>query len=148
MAISTDATIEFFGTQDTVTTTGGSTADAAFTSAGTWTNDDDAPMAVFVFRPTFSVAPDTNSFVNLYARLTDVQSTNDTEVPSASFLSHFLAAMPVDDVTSAQTIVVRAVLPNTKTSQAYTFYIENRAGQTISANWSLYVTPLTFGPHP
>ena len=146
MAIGTNDLIDKFGTQDTVTTTGGSTADGAFTNAGTWTNDDDAPMAAITFRPTFSVAPDTGSYVGLYAQLEDVQSTNDDEVPSASFLHTFLGDFPVDDVTSAQTITIRVALPNAKTSQVYDFYIENRAGQTISVNWELYVTPIAQGP--
>ena len=47
MAISTDATIEFFGTADEVISiAGGTVADGAFSDAGdftAWTNDDDAP---------------------------------------------------------------------------------------------------------
>lgn len=56
MAISTDAAVEFFGTQDTVTSSSSSVADNAFSVAGditTWTNDDDAPMASIVLEATF-----------------------------------------------------------------------------------------------
>ena len=43
MAISTDALIDFFGTQDEVTTTPSEVTDTSFsiaTDTSTWTNDD------------------------------------------------------------------------------------------------------------
>ena len=59
----------------------------------------------------------------------------------------YLGAFPVKNVTTAQYIPLDVVLPNTKTSQGYDFYIRNNGGQTISAGWDLYVTPKTYGPH-
>jgi len=151
MTISTGALIDFFGTQDTVTGSTSSVANSAFSVSGdvsTWTNDDDAPVASVVLSCTFSVAPTTGTSVNLYGRLMNVVSTSDQEAPSASFLHTHLGSFPVDDVTSAQIIAIDVTLPNTKTSQEYDFYIENRSGQTMSAGWNLYVTPKTIGPHP
>lgn len=147
MAIGADDAIHKFGTQDTVTTTGASTASGSFTSAGTWANDDDAPMATAVGVFTFSVAPAANSAINLFAKLDDIQSTNDQDAPDANYPHTFLGTFPLNDVTTAQYIAIEIPLPNTKTSQVYDFYIENQGGQTISANWSLYVTPKTIGPH-
>ena len=52
MAISTDAAINFFGTQDTLGTSSATVADAAISIAGDqskWTNDDDAPQASETF---------------------------------------------------------------------------------------------------
>lgn len=147
MAISTNSAIHFFGTQDAVTTTGSSTTDGSFTSAGSWTNDDDAPMASATGVFTFATAPDTNSTVDLYARLDNVQSTNDNEAPDADHLATFMGSFQLNNVTTAQYITIDIALPNAYTSQVYNFYIHNNGGQTISANWSLYITPKTIGPH-
>ena len=148
MAIGTDSAVEFFGTQDKITGSGGTVVDGAFGAAATtWTNDDDAPMASIVLEVTYSSAPDANSSVNLYARPLDIQSTNDGGVPDANFGHVYLGSFPLNDVTSAQYIAIDIRLPNTKTSQEYNFYIENNGGQTISPTWDLYVTPKTIGPH-
>ncbi|MCK4501121.1 hypothetical protein KAU11_11540 [Candidatus Babeliales bacterium] len=148
MAIDTDDAIDKFGTQDAVTTTGASTADDAFTSAGSWTNDDDAPSASAVGTFTFATAATAGTVVNLYARLMNIQSTNDQEVPDANYQNTYMGSFPVNDgSTSPQYIAIDIYLPNTMTSQVYDFYIENKAGQTISANWSLHITPKSIGPH-
>lgn len=150
MAIGTDAVIEFFGTQGTVTSSSSAVTDGSFSVAGditTWTNNDDAPIAAVVFEGTYSVAPDANSSVNLYARLMNVQSTNDQEAPDANYQHTYLGSFPLNDVTTAQYTSIVVTLPNGKTSQEYDFYIENNGGQTLSAGWDLYVTPKTYGPH-
>lgn len=150
MAISTDALIEFFGTQDAVTSGSSAVTDGSFSVSGditTWTNDDDAPMAAVVLEATYSVAPGANSSVSLYARPMNIQSTNDQDAPDANFQHVYLGSFPLNDVTSAQYITLDVTLPNAKTSQEYEFYIENNGGQTLSAGWDLYVTPKTYGPH-
>lgn len=150
MAIGTDAAIEFFGTQDTVTGSTSSVADAAFSVAGdisAWTNDDDAPAASVILSCAFATAPDAYSTVSLYGRLINIQSTNDQDTPDANYQHTFLGVFPLNNVTTTQYIAVDVALPNTKTSQEYEFYIENNGGQTMSAGWNLYVTPKTIGPH-
>lgn len=153
MAIGTDAAIHFFGTQDTLDNTTSSVTDGSF-SDGTndlsaWTNDDDAPMAHVVFEGTFSVAPDANSSVSLFARKVDIgdAGTEDEEVPDANNTSGFVGSFGLNDVTTAQTKGITIALPNTKTSQIYHLYIQNNAGQTLSASWSLHITPVAIGPH-
>lgn len=150
MAIGTDAAVEYFGTQDTLGTSSATVADNAFSIASdlsTWTNDDDAPMASVTALIDFSVAPDANSSVNLYLRLLNTQSTNDSDVPDANFQHKYVGSFPMNDVTTNQYITIDIALPNGKTSQEYEFYIENKAGQTIQASWDIYVTPKTIGPH-
>lgn len=148
MAISTDAAIEFFGTQDTITGSGGTVADAAFGAAATtWTNDDDAPIASVVLSCSFTTAPDANSSVSLYLRLLNIQSTNDQDVPDANFGHVYVGSFPLNDVTTQQYIPIDIRLPNTVTSQQYNFYIENGGGQTMDSDWNLYITPKTIGPH-
>ena len=150
MAISTDDGIEKFGTQDTVTSSSSSVADAAFSVAAdvsTWTNDDDAPAAAVVFSGTYSTAPDANSSVDLLARLMNIDSTNDALEPDANNTHVWLGSFPLDDTTSAQYVPIDVPLPNTKSSQEYDFYIQNNGGQTLSSSWTLKVTPKTLGPH-
>lgn len=151
MAIGTNDLIDKFGTQDEVSVASPSAiTNNSFSVAGdvsAWTNDDDAPAAMATLECTFGTAPTLGSNVNLYARLLNVVSTSDQVVPSASFLHTFLGAFPVDDVTATQLITLEIPLPNASTSQQYEFYLENRTGQTMSAGWSLYITPKTLGPH-
>lgn len=150
MAIGEGAAIDFFGTQDTVITTTGTIADDAFSSDVTdWTNDDDADQAVFVLGITFATAADTASFVNLYARLMNIDSTNDAETPDAGYKHYKIGSFPINDgTTSAQYIAIKAKLPNTMSSQVYNFFLENKTGQTASTGATLKVTPITKGPHP
>jgi len=150
MAIGTDSAVEVFGTQDSLDDTSGSVADAAFSAASdllTWTNDDDAVSASVVLEATFGSSPDANSSVTLFAQMIDIQSTSDQLVPTANFQHVFIGTFPVKDVTSAQFIPVTVGLPNNATSQIYQFFIQNNAGQTISAGWDIHITPTAIGPH-
>lgn len=151
MPITTNDAIEKFGTQDLVTGTPGTVADGAFSVAGdvsTWTNDDDAIMATATALFDWdTTAPDVNSSVNLYARLLNVQSTNDQDVPDANFGHTYLGSFPVNDVLTNQYISIEISLPNTKSSQEYEFYIENNTGETIQNTWDLWITPKAIGPH-
>lgn len=150
MTIGTNAAIEFFGTQDTIDLTTASVASGAFSIAADqtpWTNDDDAISASLVFGSTFSVAPAATSEVSVFVRIMDIDGTNDPETPSAAFPFTFLGSCPVDNVTSGQFISIDISLPNTKTSQIYNFYIQNNSDQTLSAGWTLKITPKAIGPH-
>ena len=150
MTIGTDDAIDKFGTQDPLDDTSASVADDTFSVVGdlvAWVNDDDAGAASAVLECTFSVAPDANSSVALFAQLNDLVSTSDQLAPTANFQHVYLTSFPVKDVTSAQFIPQVISLPNNITSQSYNFFIQNNAGQTISAGWDLHITPKSIGPH-
>jgi len=151
MAIGTDSAVEFFGTQDDLDSTSASVADGAFsiaTDVAQWTNDDDAPAASITLLCDWNTTgPDANSIINLYAKLHNVQSTNDGEVPDANHRHVYIGAFPLNDVLTNQYITIDVALPNYMTSSVYEFFIENRSGQTLQAGWILYVTPKTIGPH-
>jgi hypothetical protein len=149
MAIGTGATIEFFGTQDTVSGTTSAVTNGSFSATAdinAWTNDDDAVYASAILSCTFSAAPTANTAVTLYARLMNIQSTNDALVPDANNRHVYLGVFPLNDSTTAQLISIEIPLPNTVTSQVYEFYLQNGAGQTIPAGWALYITPKALGP--
>jgi hypothetical protein len=155
MAISTDSLIDFFGTQDSVDD--GSTssiADAAFSVAAditAWTNDDDAPACVMVLKCQFATAPTDGTVINVHGRKMDVDGTNDSPVPDAANLDQIIGNFTVDGTVATATDAYLTTnwmpLHNHKTSQQYEFYLENKTGQTISANWTLKITPCTKGPH-
>lgn len=148
MAIGTDDAIDKFGTQDTITGSGGTVADAAFGAAATtWTNDDDAREASIILDCSFTTAPDANSSVNLYLRLLNIQSTNDQDVPDANFQHVYVGSFPLNDVTTQQWCPIIISLPNANTSQEYNFYIENNGGQTMDSDWDLHIRPKAIGPH-
>lgn len=148
MTITTNAAIEFFGTQDTITGSGATVVNGAFGAAATtWTNDDDAAMASVILSASFTTAPTANTSVSLYLRPLNIQSTNGGDVPDANFGHVYVGSFPLNDVTTQQYIAIDIRLPNTQTSQQYDFYIENNGGQTIDSDWALYITPKTIGPH-
>jgi len=155
MTISTNAAVTFFGTADDLDNTTSAVSDSSF-SDGTndlnaWTNDDDAPLAMFVLEFTTATTGDAGTTIDLFARPLNIGSagTEDAEVPDANFGHMYLGSFPHNNPsTSAQAATFGMVsLPNVVTSQQYEFYIENNTGQTISAGWTLIVTPVTFGPH-
>lgn len=150
MAIATDAGILFYGTEDTLTTTGASTADGVVTQANStvWPNDDDAPEVSFRGIFTFATAPADGTTIKVLARVMNINGTTDEAAPTATYQPHPVAAFSLLNTTSAQDIITGPVsLPTFSSSDDYQFYIENNGGQTLSVNWSLYVTPVTLGPH-
>lgn len=158
MAISTDATIFFFGTQDTQTTgtpstvSSGSFSDSDDTVTN-WTNDDDAPLGAAVLKLQFDTTMPTVGNVGLYAMMLNIQSTNDIPQPDANFQAVFVGSFPIDYGQSADTdfytVIPLFQMPSTYTSQAIQWYIKNEnTGQTIGTDWALYITPITQGPHP
>ena len=154
MAIAADALIDFFGTQDQIDDgTTGTVADDAYSEASSaWTNDDDAPFASFVLELQFDTTMPTAGVLDLYARVLNIQSTNDPGIPDANYKVEFLGSFKIDfgvanDV-NFFTLLYGARLPNVQTSQIYEFYFHNNGtGQTVGVDWNLWVTPHTIGPH-
>lgn len=151
MAIATDDTIVKFGTLDDLDSSSSTVADAAYSVAGdltSWTNDDDVPMAAVVGLFTFGVAPTASTTIDLFARpLNIADTTKDADVPADNIPREYLGSFIVDSVTAEQVIAIDVALPLVKSSQEFEFYIKNNCGQTLSAGWSLQITPKSFGPH-
>lgn len=155
MAIGTNDAIWKFGTQDQIDSTAGTVADGAFSVAAdvdsTWTNDDDAPYGSAALKCQFDTTMPTVGSIGLYARLLNVQSTNDLNAVDANFEHEFVGSFPIDfgvanDV-DFWTAIPLFEMPQAGASQAIEWYIKNEGtGQTIGASWALYVTPKSFGP--
>jgi len=155
MAIATGDVIVKFDTQDTVTTgTPGTVATTAFSVAGdvdsTWTNAEDVQKAAAVLKAQFDTTMPTAGAIHLYARLLDVQDTNDIPAPDANFKSVYCGTFEIDFGQSPDVdfymIIPEFYIPMVKTAQIIEWYIHNDAtGQTIGSNWALYITPKSTG---
>lgn len=150
MAIGTNDAVQKFGTQDSLDNTSSAVLDGAFSVAAdllSWTNDDNAKAASVVLQAPFVAAPATDGYINLFLRPLNIQSTNDSDVPTAIYSHVFVGSFPTRNSATTQYIPIDISLLNTKDSQEYELYIENQAGQTLPAGWVIYITPHTIGPH-
>jgi len=140
--------IVLFGTQKTLEANGASIANNALAQADDANYDIAAdgayfPDAEFVLTATFGTAPTEGTVLALYARPLDVDGAADTEVPEAARPSVFVGSFVVNNVTTPQTMTLRAYDVSTKAD----YYLHNNGtGQTVSAGWVLKVTPRTVGP--
>ena len=150
MALATGTSIEAFGGWALVSAaTPALVSDDAFSviaSAAAWTNTDDASFASFRFNGNFDATPTVNKPINLYARLINFNgASGDEPIPDSTYHNHYLGSFIVDAVTSEQYLVLAdAPLPNAATSQEMEFYIENRTGIELNANWALSINPKGF----
>ena len=101
------------------------------------------PDAKFVIAATFVTAPTEGTTLALYARPLDIDGTNDAVVPETTRPTVFIGTFAVNNVTTAQYIELLA--QDVPWSASY--YIHNNGtGQTVSAGWTLKVTPCTVAP--
>lgn len=156
MAIGTNDAIRKYGTQDTVSAGGGtsavsSTAYSASGDAAAWTNDDDSDQASAVLTFQYPSGTITTGGVQLLCRLLNIDGTTDEPPLTANWQGHFLGNFPTGTGMSATTdYAIESgpfLLPSAKTSQEYEFYVRNSCGVTMTAGWTLKITPVADGPH-
>jgi hypothetical protein len=131
------------GTQTTVITGGATRATGAFSTSGEVTalSSNTYPIGDAVLSCSFSVAPTEGDRVHLYRRDINIDSTNDATAPEAGYEHIYLGSFPVKDVTSQQYIPLPGI-PLAYGDQE--FYIENDADQTMDADYTVKITPLTY----
>lgn len=101
------------------------------------------PDAKFVLAATFATAPTEGTTLALYAQPLDIDGTNDAEAPETTRPTVFIGTFTVNNVTTAQYIelIAQDVPWNAR------YYLHNNStGQTLSAGWTLKVTPCTVAP--
>lgn len=152
MAISTDSSIDFFGTTDEVISiAGAAVANGAFSDSGdltSWTNDDDAREAIATLDATMGAAPTANTTIGLYCRMMNISdTTEDANEPSTTFPHFFLGSFLMDSAGTAQISSIVIALPNQQTSQIYDFYVKNNSGQNLNTGSTVDITPKAMGPH-
>lgn len=101
-------------------------------------------LADFTLSFTFAIAPTENLVLAVYARPLDIDGTNDAEVPEPTRPTFFIGSIPVNDVTTVQYgfLMGRQVPPKAD------YYVHNLAGQSVSAGWTLKVTPRSYKAAP
>lgn len=101
------------------------------------------PDALFVLAATFGTAPAEATVLSLYARPLNIDGTADSEVPETTRPTYFVGNFIVNNVTTAQYMSFVAYDVPAEAS----YYLHNNGtGQTISAGWTLKVTPRTYKP--
>ena len=139
-------TIVVFGTPKTLEANGGAIANNAVVQADDATYDQVSDGASFIYADfvlgfTYATAPTEGTVLALYARPLDIDGTNDAEVPEAARPTMFIGSFVVNNVTTAQ----YAQLIERQVPKLASYYVHNSAtGQTVSAGWTLKVTPRSY----
>lgn len=139
--------IRSFGTQKTLEANGGTIANNAITQANdasysTSADGTNYPDAEFVASFAFSVAPTEGTVLALIARTLNIDGTNDAEVPEAARADRYVGQFVVNNVTTTQ---YAACFARNVPREADYYLLNSGTGQTVSAGWTLKVTPMTFG---
>lgn len=136
------------GTPKTLEANGASIANNALAQADDANYDvvvdgADYPDAKFVLAATFGTAPTENTTLALYAKPLDIDGTNDADAPETTRPTVFIGTFTLNNVTTAQYIELLARDVPWKAD----YYLHNNGtGQTLSAGWTLKVTPCTVAP--
>lgn len=135
-----------FGTQKTLEANGGTIANNAITQANdasysTSADGSDYPDAEFVASFAFGTAPTEGTVLALIARTLNIDSTNDAEAPEAARADRYIGQFTVNNVTTTQ---YAACFGRNVPREADYYLLNSGTGQTVSAGWTLKVTPMTF----
>lgn len=138
--------IRIFGATKTLEASGASAASAAIVQAddATYSTSADGgnfPDAEFVVSFAFGTAPTENGTLALIARLLDIDGTSDAEVPEATRADRYIGNFVVNNVTSTQ---FAALFARNVPRLASYYLLNTGTGQTLSAGWTLKVTPMTY----
>ena len=139
-------TMVVFGTPKTLEANGANIANNAVVQADDASYDQVADGGGFIYADftlsfAFCTAPTENTVLALYARPLDIDGTADAEVPEATRPTMFVGSFVVNNVTTTQyaTLIERQVPAKAD------YYIHNSGtGQTVSAGWTLKVTPRSY----
>ena len=157
MAIATNDGIWKFGTQDEVTSgvpLGISSDTFGLSDQGAsvnWTNTDNSPYGSAVLMCDFVSTMPTAGHVGLYARLLDIQGTNDPGAPDVSNPVKLVGIFEIDFGAVANVDFYMAIdtfaMPGVGDAQAIDWYLKNDGtGQQIGPLWQLWITPKAIGP--
>lgn len=127
----------------TVITGAGTRADGAFSTEVVAISSNTYPFARAVLSCSFGVAPAEGTTVSLYRRDLNIDGTNDAESPDAGPNQTYLGSFTLED-TTAQQYIARQGVPLAFGDQE--FYILNNGGQTMDADYTVKITPMTYVP--
>jgi hypothetical protein len=137
-----------WGTPKTLEANGASTANNTISQAddasyGIVADGLSYPDAEFVLSCAFATSPTENTTVDLLARELNIDSTNDAQAPETTYRARYIGSFLLNNVTSTQYLKLMAQDVPTEAD----YYVHNNGtGQTMSAGWTLKVTPRSVGP--
>ena len=138
------------GTTKMLVSSGASLANNTMSAASAATYDRDTdgasyPDADIVLAVAFGTAPTANTTLDLYARELDIDGTGDAVAPTTTYKSRYIGSFPVINQTAMQYIKIRAF----DVPKLAEYHVHNNGtGQTMSAGWTLKVTPRSYKPAP
>ena len=147
MSIDTDDIIVKEGTQKILEANGAIAANDAMIQANDAnyvriTDGDDAPDGKFVFGFTIGTAGTANTLIDLYVRRLNIDGTNDSQVPTATYKQEWVGSFKYNN---AVTTIQYAEMNAKNLPADGEYYIHNQTGQSIAAGWTLKITPETIG---
>ena len=136
------------GTTKTLEASGASNANNTMVAAddatyGIVADGASYPDADFVLAVAFATAPTINTTIDLYAQELDIDGTSDAIAPTTTYKTRYIGNFVVAAQTATQYLKVRGY--DVPLIASY-FLHNNATGQTMSAGWTLKVTPRTIGP--
>lgn len=148
MPISTNDAVVKYGTEKTLEASGASIANNAIVLADDASYDIEvdgggAPDGEFVLTAAYGTAPTVNTTLDLIARELNISGANHAPASTATYRQRFIASFVVFNQTATQ--YLKAYGWNLPKLANYYIY-NNATGQTVSAGWTLKVTPRALGP--
>jgi hypothetical protein len=146
----TNEVIYAWGSEKTLEASGASCANAAIVQAndasyGVVADGASFPDARFVWKGQFStVTSIENKTIDLYARPLNIDSTSDSPAPTATYTQKYIGSFVLQASSSSTDQYLSLVAYDVPAEADY--YIINSSGQTLSAGWTLKVTPRTYKP--
>jgi|SRR5687768_2795245 len=139
-----------WGTQKTLEASGASVSNATIAQANDSTysvasDGSNYPDAEFVLKVQFgTVTSIENTAISLFARPLNIDGTNDAPAPTATYMETHVGDFVVYGSAAAtdQYLWLEAF----GVPKEAEYYIKNSTGQTITAGWTLKVTPRTYKP--
>jgi hypothetical protein len=140
--------IYVWGTQKTLEASGASCANAAIVQANdasyaTVADGTSFPDAEFVLRLQFAtVTSIEGKAITLYGRPKNIDSTNHAPAPTATYQEKLVGSFILQ--ASAVNTDQYLVIPAYNLIKEADYYLYNSSGQTMSAGWTLKVTPRSY----
>lgn len=110
----------------------------------------DYPDAVFVFASAgFGAAPTSGATLDLFIRPMDINGTTDQPAPptgasTAAYKGQYIGSFVLHASASSGDTYRCVGYDIPRAGEAYLY--NNNTGQSVTANWSLIMTPRTYGP--
>jgi hypothetical protein len=139
-----------WGTQKTLEANGASFANGNIVQANdapysTVSDGSNFPDAVFVLKLQFStVTSIENKVISLHARALNIDGANNAPVPTATYLEKYIGSFVLQ--ASLASTDQYLMLTGYDLPKEADYYLLNSSGQTVSAGWTLKVTPRTYKP--